>query len=662
METLELRFGYEPKTNSRALNEVLINLWKVTSNPHLELLEGNTTSNSYKRLNYRTWRLLNTNKPELMVEKSFTSILKSDTMLSDGVPAESQYLSKRTSLFSDTSKTTLFSHSSKSLNGSAGSPETTEISDISDISEEEDAVEEDDYYDSSEEEQEQEEVQEEVQEEKEEGKESVVRGEEPLKRSTTSFVRGFSPNNSSSISQFTTHLLQRNHEKNTKVFYIANSPSPPQKSGKSPSDLTPGHPTTSTEDEGRTRSDSLFQGNEERSRKQNGISSRRESCSSTDISENDNDNESEWLSVSSEDEQDTIQTKKQEELVFNKRVVDIPSHNIPITNGKSDIKDKSNSVGSGSYSQPRSLLSGLFLNKMADGDYGKPSLLKRASTSDVMRANNGERPSILFSKRHNSLINIGSNSVGRSGGGNENEMEPIVGISDFNVVKQPSLRSLSVNSNSTVNMIQEEEGGTGSFDNVPETLSSSLNKYSNSINGGSSSLSINNLLSKSSKNISGLFHSSRAGEIPTRRSFMNGLFTKRTADNDDDKSPSLGSDSGSGESKSSPTGVDSGSNKENKTNVNKQQIKQTVLVEGTSPNSAMEILHSIPKKTTTQSPKITKTGPYLSSELSESLKDSIKIDYKLGKIPLPEKIVKNINIEKVYIEDVDADDYHSKGW
>lgn len=61
----------------------------------------------------------------------------------------------------------------------------------------------------------------------------------------------------------------------------------------------------------------------------------------------------------------------------------------------------------------------------------------------------------------------------------------------------------------------------------------------------------------------------------------------------------------------------------------------------------------------------------LSSELSESLKESIIIDYKLGKIPLPTKVIENnavllnkegIVVDASNIDDDDFDDYHSKGW
>lgn len=51
----------------------------------------------------------------------------------------------------------------------------------------------------------------------------------------------------------------------------------------------------------------------------------------------------------------------------------------------------------------------------------------------------------------------------------------------------------------------------------------------------------------------------------------------------------------------------------------------------------------------------------LSTELSELLKESIKIDYHLGKVPRPLRVVTTGAVPTGDFDDI-IDDYHLKGW
>ncbi|CAH2354910.1 hypothetical protein CLIB1423_19S02388 [[Candida] railenensis] len=644
----------------------------------------------------------------------------------------------------------------------------SDISDISEVDEDEELDDEDDYFDS---ESEAESVGEDTSpaagahKDKHNGGGKVEAGtprspqerEVPLPRSKTSFVRGFSPSNVSiafnqsqpvqapasaagpSGTQSSTNLFKRNAADSQNIFFIANSPSPTENStsrgtsndkndnnnnnnnnAKTSSTVATRSVSVSGSGSGsgvgsmpgvneRQRSDSLFQSPPKEKQLTKSISHR--SCSSTDISENENDNDSAWQSVSSEDEEEDVILNRKEELVFSKRSIELPirantdptmvthSESISIThnNNNNHNSGKSHSdmggshnggSGSGGSYQPRSLLSGLFLNRMAE----KPSL-KRSSTTDVMRAassSNGNslivgsdknKQSILFDNHVNS---VGAGSDGGNGGKKPNSLldfkrhsyqntamnaeslplakkDSIVGISDFNVVTQtPTIKSLSVRSNSTVDIIAEETGSpesllTPNYSNGVgsdvETLSSSLNKYS--VRRSTSSLSINGLLSKSSMNLSGFFRNGNGnsgaklngeneGMLPSRRSFvMNGIFKKK------EESPKGAAKTTKSEQYQPAKG---GEDKIEK--VESQPLKSPSTSVNTDNTAA-----ATPKYT----PKQNKIRSNLSTELSESLKDSIIIDYKLGKIPLPEKVIESGKLEKFILED-EGDDYHSKGW
>lgn len=70
-------------------------------------------------------------------------------------------------------------------------------------------------------------------------------------------------------------------------------------------------------------------------------------------------------------------------------------------------------------------------------------------------------------------------------------------------------------------------------------------------------------------------------------------------------------------------------------------------------------------------PRVTTTEHEIQSdllnteELSKSLKDSILIDNKLGKIAMPEKVIDAgsfLRRESRLADSDDFDDYHAKGW
>ncbi|KAL7663574.1 Uncharacterized protein ABC855_g3377 [[Candida] zeylanoides] len=564
MEPIALRYHPEGLRD-----EALVSLWRVTGVRQLE-------EEQRSRLNNRSWRLMRAHTrqrherhltavmgegPELCAaakasEGSNGGIYKFEgSKSSEGDTPDSAGSSHRPSLFSDAS--TLFS-SSKSL------AKDSDSDDISDISE-------DDEY------------------EEDSGAASVAANAASVGAGTPARAPVGAPADQ-----------PRAPAPN---FYIASSPSP--KTGRCRKDsLFGSHGSTS-----RSASNSL--------RLQRDPASRN-SCSSTDISEN--DNESAWQSVSSEDE---AKEAEPAELVFHKRSVAIP----PQRASTDPIPVRPESVSSG----PRSLLSGLFLNRMAE----KP-VLKRASTTDA-----AVRPSIVFNKRQMAVDVTQPRLSYTDEVSIDNEALPLskkssmVGISDFQVVTQPAARSLSARSSSTVNMIREEGRAP------EETLSSSLSRYKRS----GSALSVNGFLSKSSINLGGLFgHDAAGGSGDARRGY--GLFKKREAS---PKSPpwEAGAGGAGGESNSASGSQSSASGSQSSAS-------------GSHLSASGASDRSPEPKFTPRKIMSSKMRSNLSAELSESLKDSIILDFKLGKIPMPEKVIEGVSLGKPIEEEFD--DYHSKGW
>lgn len=372
------------------------------------------------------------------------------------------------------------------------------------------------------------------------------------------------------------------------------------------------------------------------------------------------DNDLEWVSISSDSEQ--VDAPALPALNFDKRHP-VSSYKV---SGLSKIHPerppilKSNSTATEimeapdeELSRPRSLLSGLFLNELANGTHSDPStrhgslhkakpLLKRSSTTGIITIdqdttasgrdkNKIKRPSILFSKKYASLTDISKkyphyqknlvksailNERGRLGppasDDDEDESEhesaqikqkSIVGISDLNVTTKAS-------------SIKSGDSGKQDDNVSSESLiSSSLNKYT------TNNTSLRNILSRSSLNISNIFQQKKL---------------RRALHSEESKSPPLSVDV-----PESPV-------------VNKSSSESSAHsseMQKTDTHASTRVVRLSPKTTRRQ---------MLSAELSKSLKDSLVIDYRLGKVPLPTKVVVDrVADEENYDE---PDDYHSKGW
>jgi len=843
--TIDLSLDYDTQCG-----ESLYKLWKITNNQiHCPKIS------SAERLNNRSWRMLN--QKVLLHSEPSKDVMKDLYVdsLSDLKPKLSQFLSSRPSLFLNTSKSTLFSHSSK--NSSVGEKNDNEslrsgsedISDISDIS---DILEEDDYASSDNDEQDKKisestiqkidtydqpepnfafgyfPPQLDIQNNKTESKPS-------LNRSKTSFVRGFSPNHISisslcNKSKESLSMLENKDNNSSKVdcadenmcranrniFYIANSPSPPQNTGNNRSSINcnnngasdASHKPVSNSSSlvskmGSSgtfqpsqikRQDSLFNNLMEQNKAING----NDDYSSTDISEEEDDdtlddeqldaeddkkndesksnndtfsgncddrddmsksrdytikkklqtqesdmiikdhgkshdNDSEWLSISSDDEKN-CEPSPQEKLVFDKRLN-------PMSNNSSISTDiipiQNNEKGSSPpISKPRSLLSSLFLNEMGSSSSAslfsmtnaKP-LLKRSSTTGIItidQTDNGSnkfnsnkksskinRPSILFSKKHTSSTDISKNyphyhndlvqkhilNDYTNDQNNEDDegnfpgkQKSIVGVSDFNVTTKATnvSNANSINNDNSNNNINYNENS----DNL--TLASSLNKYSDSLSNNS----IKSLISRSSLNLSQLFnpktklkkesnissekqdllkattHHSRSPQVLHSSKSLSPSFLP-TASNSKvtsaqhqsqnhnqphkqdtyskDRTDAI-SNSTSNSNSNSTENADTNSDPNLKINPHPIAKSESNLTTNSDDNS------DVNARSIKLSPKSTRRS-MLSTELSNSLKESILIDYKLGKIPLPLKVINDGEfVNKNPDTNECLDDYHLRGW
>jgi hypothetical protein len=377
------------------------------------------------------------------------------------------------------------------------------------------------------------------------------------------------------------------------------------------------------------------------------------------------DNDSEWLSVSSDDEdkcevRDTEIHPLQFKKIQPRANTDFGSSTatIPLS---AELSQKRNSTPI--LQKPRSLLSGLFLNEMANAKHPPPTykpILKRSSTTGIItveqsKPNNTSQPikrhSILFSKKHNSTTDISKNyphyhnNLVKENILNDHEgdtdilgkQRSIVGISEYNVMTKSSATKLSEHG-------KENETIIFTSSSYNETLSSSLSKYSEAVS--LSNTSFKNLLSKSSINLTKIYNNSMSRFNKSEISFSE---------------------------KSS-----SGSHTNKHINVKQRGLnnKATGSPKSLSPYTASEpistTLNGLPRtlhhdklQKFTLSPKTTRQS-MLSTELSESLKESIIKDYKLGKVPLPSKVINDPEIVANSIlgdfNDDGYDDYHSKGW
>lgn len=497
---------------------------------------------------------------------------------------------------------------------------------------------------------------------------------------------------------------------------------------------------------------------------------------------NSKSDDSEWMSVSSEDEKSEISYRP---INFTKRVPppvrQVSSDTITIP--ENSKKDNSPPL------KPRSLLSGLFLNEMAkhhlhqhsdplacaSDNPSTPSsvktssnsvfsnsnrsfkpMLKRSSTTGIITVgqeeSNGnskikiQKPSIMFQKKYTSMTDISKkyphfhnklikNDILKDKEGNDisysasrcidckkaKSMNPpshvdeanygnddyeslakqksIVGISDFNVISDTShvletnaLNSTSNNSHLNLNTFTRNNhsstttnsGSTTSSSNNNTSnnlslslLSSSLNKYSNS-----NTHSFKHVLSKSSLNLTNLFGSKKNNH---KHSDNNDKLRKSNG-----VDPSPGNHSfGSSSFKSSSHSHNDAYNPDPKVTslANSQEVElDSKELKEVIPTAIPGLVISTPVPTQIQSndlkieddneqsavdsdgskikfsPNTTRKSMF-DSELSLSLKDSIRIDYTLGKVPLPRKIIaSDAQPLNTVDDDFSLDDYHSKGW
>ncbi|KAK6199178.1 uncharacterized protein RJT21DRAFT_121479 [Scheffersomyces amazonensis] len=442
----------------------------------------------------------------------------------------------------------------------------------------------------------------------------------------------------------------------------------------------------------------------------------------------DNENDREWLSVSSEDDHTNKSLDGQNHhalapLQFNKIVPTI-SHGsnisststdiLPIVEENVNLSSTSRFTPQGSIKKPRSLLSGLFLNELAnvshdaynsynnDGENSKP-VLKRSSTTGIITTTQQQqhnppqklksvigfttkRPTLILNKRYTSMtdirhrsssllpdqqvsenLEINQNQIDRNGAGtgsdahsatsheehlwfnSKNKQKSIVGVSYSTVT---SAMSAAIPSNYTSD--SNDNKPHTSIESKPdhETLSSSLHRISRSVSNNSIR---NILLPKQTLNLSRLYTNSKSKFGRSETSFESDKSNFNQLEGSTSKPYHL---------------------KPLTPKYPQVQVSPSTPI-STSPELSNKVLKD-PEDGITSSPNVkaepiemspsTKRKEMLSSELSESLKESIIIDYKLGKIPLPTRVIDSDKIMRangmatVGGDDSDFDDYHAKGW
>lgn len=375
------------------------------------------------------------------------------------------------------------------------------------------------------------------------------------------------------------------------------------------------------------------------------------------------DNDSEWVSMSSDDEnQESLSSRP---LVFSKRIP-VPR---PATLETADLKRDSLSFKPSPLSRPKSLLSGLFLNTLAMQPFDtktnsshdpKPSLhhltftpkpvLKRSSTTGVITVDKSstslrdrlrpQKPSLLYSKRFAS-----SNDMTKSTAASH--VSPVLFIQEENLpiehetktktenlfAKQTSsvgLSDFNVKGNSTSNIrdIGGDRGLSGKSSRTSEsTLCTSLNKYY------SLSLPSRGFLSKSSLSLSSLFGQSKTvkGKTSWHSLKSNDMLSQTRTEDQDLFSESSGS-----------------------TNTSSHQaLDASPAAPGPHHQKPIKVEHV---QTKTFEPPL---------EISQSLKDSLMIDHKLGRVPMPDRVISDEDLTMGFGKmqlDNDVNDYHSKGW
>lgn len=349
------------------------------------------------------------------------------------------------------------------------------------------------------------------------------------------------------------------------------------------------------------------------------------------VRENDSEryNDSEWESTSSDDERSSGR-RSRSQLSFKKR--------------QSFSKDNSSERISSDLSASgmpikRSLLSGLFLNEMnrsegSNSDVKKPGL-KRSSTtglisSDLLASRNNRHQGVSLSERsnlsllldtsdHNDFIKE-QNFPYDSRDTLFSAKKPLlakqkssVGISDFNVISSAARARDDF----------EIAGGNRNND-----LSSSLCKYAKH----SSTSSLKSVLSKSNlpTQLSNFF-------FHKHKPKKQGGSDKSDLDKEDNNHEDISSATSSLVMPRKEDPFLNPALKENSTSDKLSKFRQVCL----TPN--------LENKSVT-------------TELSSSLKESINIDSRLGKVPLPAKVVDEKISDDNLSDNVYYYDYHSRGW
>lgn len=653
----------------------LYNVWKVTNNEHLSCKQS-----SLLRLNNRSWRLLNEKllrRPRRRIDRSYLSLTSAP--LPSGKSAAttmSQPALARPSLFLNPSNATQHSHLSLNRLADASSAEREPFDsgdDTSDIAEDDeyDFSDDDDVlFDSSEE---------------------SHCNHRLLKQSRFvdhSSEPSISPRMTTGISDEARRSSAAKLD-GKNIFFIDNSPSSPENAAGASAGIS----ALETPSKSRTRS-SLFGAKD---LAVNVPSNEISSISSTDISDDEGfdldqensvpkvlvmpttklssrasksvteDNESEWMSISSDSEQ-VNDSPRTQPLTFAKvQPSRTPLQTVPDDASLTDVTQRSSPV----LLKPRSLLSGLFLNTMGDSASASPTsskslfshappkpVLKRSSTTGVITVDKNNRArdltkllktSIMLSKRYASFSDISKRMTHFRSPVlfvEEEEVATDGRAKELGTAEADALLAKQTSSVELSNFLATADPGTHAYsprpvhnshkfpshDALEGNLSTSLSKYSSLYPSAGSSFK--NILSKSSLNIASLFGLNKNGKIKNSSESNKSSETAKASKPGADPLPAL--------------------------------FAGYLLQQ-----NSQDALESRPELLKTNSMKAIKVAPNPikdfepSVAISESLKDSLMIDHKLGKIPLPERVLNDQELfqdrdAQVFVED--SNDYYSTGW
>ena len=365
------------------------------------------------------------------------------------------------------------------------------------------------------------------------------------------------------------------------------------------------------------------------------------------VKENDKEryNDSEWEFTSSDDERSSGR-RSRSQLSFRKR------QSFFKNNSSEKISSDPDSLG---MPIKRSLLSGLFLNEMnrdegLNPDTRKPSL-KRSSTTGLISSNllasrntprktsssNRSNLSMLLDTPHHDdfIPKQGSpyNSLDNSSSGKKPllaKQKSSVGVSDFNV---------------TSNTARERDDIETTGGNRNNDLSSSLSKYAKN----SSTSSLKSVLSKSNlpAQLSSLFFNKHK---PKRQTGSE----KSDLDKEDSHHGLLFNND--------PYINNHDSNNEEVCSATSSLVMPRK--DGTLLNSAFKENSPSDRLSKFRQVRLTSNldDQLVTSELSNSLKESINIDSRLGKVPLPAKVIDEKIDDDNLSDNVYYYDYHSRGW